>query len=120
MSKNLNHYNWDLILSELRAAAGSLDCMIEMIEARSDPEKAAAARLYRRGNFRKFGEKGREEHLRERFEVEFRHAQHHMNFAWNIRAIDPEKYTHLSREHFEKWGRFPVGLDSLVEMKSDG
>ena len=39
------------------------------------------------------------------------HAYHHMNFAWNIRRVATREYSHLSREQFEGWGRYPSDIE---------
>ena len=59
-------------------------------------------------------------------EIEFRemleHAYHHLNFAWNVRHVSSERYRHLSRAEFNKWGRFPKKLKAYKirrKKKSD-
>lgn len=48
------------------------------------------------------------------FEFVLRHACHHLNFAWNTRHVKTREYKNLSDKNFEKWGRFPVGMDTLI------
>ncbi len=107
-------YNWDLMLSEMREARGSLDDIIEMIKARGDDAKAEEA-LGRR--YIMLSPNDRERHLRRKLEIDLRHAYHHMNFAWHIRRIDPQKYIHLSDRNFKRWGKFPAGLGSLSMIR---
>lgn len=47
-------------------------------------------------------------------ESSLRHAYHHLNFAWNIRNIDTDKYANLTDRDFKEWSKFPAGFDSLV------
>jgi len=112
-----NEYNWDLILSEVREARGSLDDIIEMIEARGDDAKAEEALGSR---YITLSPNERERHLRRKMEIDLRHAYHHMNFAWHIRRIDPQKYTNLSTRDFKRWGKFPTGLDIRKTKKIIG
>jgi hypothetical protein len=46
-------------------------------------------------------------------ELSLRHAFHHINFAWNARHIETEKYRKLTKSDFDEWGKFPEGLDEL-------
>jgi hypothetical protein len=103
-----NEYNWDIMLSEMREARGSLGDIIEMIEARGDDAKAEEALGSR---YITLSSNDRESHLRRKLEIDLRHAYHHMNFAWHIRRIDPQKYIHRSTRNFRGWGKFPAGLD---------
>ena len=109
-----NEYNWDLMLSEMREARGSLDDIIEMIEARGDDVKAEEALGSR---YITLSPNDRESHLRRKLEIDLRHAYHHMNFAWHIRRIDPQKYINLSDRHFKEWGKFPARLNSLSMIR---
>jgi len=46
------------------------------------------------------------------------HAYHHLNFAWNIRNVSTDRYTIMSDEDFNRWGKFPTDID-LAEIKSE-
>lgn len=46
-------------------------------------------------------------------ELSLRHAFHHINFAWNVRHIETEKYRKFTESDFKDWGKFPEGLDEL-------
>jgi hypothetical protein len=49
------------------------------------------------------------------FEVLLAHAYHHLNFAWNCRAVSDGAYRNMSHSQFRKWGKVPVRLaESLV------
>lgn len=47
------------------------------------------------------------------FELSLRHAYHHLNFAWNIRNVETEKYKNLTDTDFREWSKFPNGFDDL-------
>ena len=47
------------------------------------------------------------------FELSLRHAYHHLNFAWNIRNVETEKYKNLTDTDFREWCKFPNGFDDL-------
>ncbi len=51
------------------------------------------------------------------FQVMLEHAYHHLNFAWNVRRISTERYSHLTGEEFDRRGRFP---EVLKEFKING
>jgi hypothetical protein len=41
------------------------------------------------------------------------HAYHHLNFAWNIRNVATSTYASLSQRQFDKWGKYPVEIETL-------
>jgi len=45
------------------------------------------------------------------FQVAMQHAFHHLNFAWNVRHQSLDRYANLTKEEFDRWGRFPSDLD---------
>ena len=45
------------------------------------------------------------------FQIMMQHAYHHLNFAWNAREAPTRRYTHLSDEGFDRWGKLPEDLD---------
>jgi len=47
----------------------------------------------------------------EEFEVGITHAYHHLNTAWNSRAIDDEQARQHSDYDFVQWRQFPADLN---------
>jgi hypothetical protein len=39
--------------------------------------------------------------------VMLQHAHFHINFAWNARHADTERYSQCSSRDFKRWGRYP-------------
>lgn len=85
--------NWGIILHNIAEAREQL----EQIEGLAKGEK-----------------KPREAEL----QVMLEHAYHHLNFAWNIRHVSTERYSKLSDDEFDEWGKFPQGIGApRVEKK---
>jgi hypothetical protein len=78
--------NKNLILINLKEAKEQLETTISDLESDSD-----------------FSEEG--------FQVELKHAYHHLNFTWNIRNIPIEKYRNMTDKNFNKWSKFPKNKD---------
>ncbi len=43
------------------------------------------------------------------------HAYHHLNFAWNIRHVPTAQYAKLTQRQFDRWGKYPSGIERLLE-----
>jgi hypothetical protein len=43
------------------------------------------------------------------------HAYHHLNFAWNIRYVPTAQYAKLTDRQFDRWGKYPLGIEKLLE-----
>ena len=78
--------NWEIILSNLAEAREQ----IAEIELR-----------VRNGEVLSEGE----------FQVMLEHAYHHLNFAWNIRHVSTKRYTRLTDDEFNQWGKFPKEIE---------
>lgn len=44
-----------------------------------------------------------------------RHAYHHLNCAWNIRYVPTAQYANLTQRQFDRWGKYPSGIERLLE-----
>lgn len=53
------------------------------------------------------------------FFVMLQHAYHHLNVAWNARAVATERYASMSDEDFNAWGKFPPTLDDYHNAAED-
>ncbi len=42
-------------------------------------------------------------------QVALEHAYHHLNYAWHIRNVDPNRAVKCSQKDFVKWSKYPVG-----------
>jgi len=49
------------------------------------------------------------------FSVAMQHLYHHLNTAWNSRALGAERISQASDEDFNVWGQFPTDLP-LMEV----
>jgi hypothetical protein len=47
------------------------------------------------------------------FQIGLRHAYHHLNFAWNARYVPTAQYRHLTRQQFDRSGKYPSQIDKL-------
>ena len=45
------------------------------------------------------------------FELKMEHAYHHLNFAWNIRHVPPDRASRCVAEDFNDWSMFPSDLE---------
>ena len=78
--------NWEIILSNVAEAREQL----EQIETRArDGRKPAEGEL----------------------QVMLEHAYHHLNFAWNVRHVSTRRYSNLSDDEFNQWGKYPKELE---------
>ena len=84
----MNKLNWEIISSNIQEAKEEIEKLENEIASSEKPEEVE-------------------------LELSLRHAYHHLNFAWNIRNFETEKYANLTDSDFNKWGKFPKGLDSL-------
>ena len=82
--------NKEIILSNLREAHEELTDTIKDLETKPDYD---------------FGD----------FMVPMMHIFHHLNFAWNIRDVDTEKYANLSDADYKKWEKYPKDFDQYFE-----
>ena len=80
--------NWDLIKTEIREVQGELISLMRLIDDTQHPSE-------------------------EGLEASFRHAYHHLNFAWHVRHVKTEKYAALTDSDYRRWGKFPKGFDRL-------
>ena len=80
--------NYKIILSNLREAREELYKLESKINSSDKPDEVE-------------------------FELSLRHVYHHLNFAWNIRNMETEKYKNLTNSDFHEWGKFPNGFDDL-------
>lgn len=51
----------------------------------------------------------------EELQVGLLHAYHHLNFAWNIRRVATSRYTSLTQQEFEAWGKYPSDIETFGE-----
>lgn len=49
----------------------------------------------------------------EQLQIQLLHADHHLNFAWNIRFVPAKQYTSLTERQFKRWGKYPAGIENL-------
>jgi hypothetical protein len=40
-------------------------------------------------------------------------AGHYLNFVWNIRRVATSRYSSLTQQEFETWGRYPSDLETF-------
>ncbi len=80
--------NYEIILSNLREAREELDKLESKIKSSDKPDEIE-------------------------LELSLRHTYHHLNFAWNVRNLETEKYKNLTDTDFREWGKFPNGFDDL-------
>ena len=81
--------NYEIILSDLREVREEIEKLESKINSPDKPDEVD-------------------------FELSLRHTYHHLNFAWNIRNLETEKYKNLIDTDFHEWGKFPNGLDDLA------
>jgi hypothetical protein len=77
--------NWSVVASNISEAREELESIEAKIAAGTPPDDVE-------------------------FQVAMQHAFHHLNCAWNIRHESLDRYANMSREDFERWGRFPNDL----------
>ncbi len=46
--------------------------------------------------------------------IMFEHAYHHLNVAWNARAITTKRYANLTDIEFNKWSQYPKDISSFI------
>ncbi|MDQ1557324.1 MAG: hypothetical protein QOD32_384 [Pyrinomonadaceae bacterium] len=88
----MRELNWEIILSNLAEAREQLEQIEQRMKAGEPPVE---------------GE----------FQVMLEHAYHHLNIAWNARRISSKKYSRMTDEAFNQWGKFPKELE---EWKTTG
>ena len=42
-------------------------------------------------------------------------AYHHLNVAWNIRFVPTAQYAKVTQRQFDRWGKYPSGIERLLE-----
>lgn len=55
----------------------------------------------------------RRELKEEELQIGLLHAYHHLNFAWNIRYVPTSEYASLTQSQFNRWGKYPSGIEKL-------
>ncbi len=80
--------NWKAILSNLKEAGEQIDDLVSSIESGDPPNQ-------------------------EEFQIFLRHAYFHLNFAWNARHVDPARYSSMTDEDFEDWGKYSSDVEDL-------
>lgn len=83
--------NYEIILSNLREACEEIEKLESKINSFDKPDEVD-------------------------FELSLRHTYHHLNFAWNIRNLETEKYKNLKDTDFHEWGKFHNGFDDLSAL----
>jgi tRNA(Ile2) C34 agmatinyltransferase TiaS len=84
----MNKLNWEIILSNIQEAKEELEKLENDIASSEKPDEVE-------------------------LELSLKHTYHHLNFAWNIRNLETEKYKNLTDTEFKKWSEFPKGFDGL-------
>jgi hypothetical protein len=66
--------------------------------------------------------RGRKKPSEGELQIMLEHAYHHLNFAWNIRHVSTKRYSHLSDDEFNEWGKFPSGIEvsKIVKKRKRG
>ncbi len=54
------------------------------------------------------------EYCASEYGVHMTHLYHHLNTAWHIRNVAPERVYNYSSEDFDAWGKFPAGDEYLM------
>ncbi len=49
------------------------------------------------------------------FQVALEHAYHHLNYAWHIRNVEPDRAAKCSQKDYIQWSKFPAGEISEYE-----
>jgi hypothetical protein len=80
--------NWKAILSNLKEAGEQIDDLVSSIESGDPPNEEA-------------------------FQIFLRHAYHHLNFAWNVRHVDADRYSSMTDTDFEEWGKYSSDVEDL-------
>lgn len=78
--------NWKIIQNNLCEAAEQIENLISLIRANTPPSE-------------------------EELQIMLCHAYHHMNFAWNARHVESERYRSMNDSDFETWGLYPVSIE---------
>ena len=102
MKKQLNY---DLLQFHIREASEELDDLLRRIEfSMKLPPDVSEGRMNRRRE-RKLEEGG--------LKVSLEHAYHHLNFAWNTRAMEPEQ----ADAQFVRHEKFPRAFDRFWSLR---